>query len=81
VVGVPCSFEREHNCKATEEIIKWRVSGDLPPGIRFSDSGEFSGTPRAAGTFPLVVTVYDTLLLGSGDLVAQGYTLTIRPTP
>jgi hypothetical protein len=38
----------------------WRVvSGALPPGVVFSSSGSFSGTPTALGTYPLTVEVRD----------------------
>ena len=37
--------------------------GNQPPGLSISSSGVFSGTPTAAGTFIVSVSIYDT----SGD--------------
>src|SRR5699024_6549409 len=33
------------------------VSGTLPPGVRLNSDGTFSGTPSAAGTYPITVKV------------------------
>jgi hypothetical protein len=83
IVGQAYSFELQHNCegKLTEEQIAWRVVGDVPPGISFSSSGKFSGTPTSAGTFSFMVEVFDTLLFSAGVLVTKEYVLTVRPTP
>jgi hypothetical protein len=37
----------------------WAETGNLPPGLSLSSTGELSGTPTTAGTFPITVTVTD----------------------
>ena len=37
----------------------WSETGALPPGLLLSSSGQLSGTPTNAGTFPISVTVTD----------------------
>jgi hypothetical protein len=37
----------------------WSETGDLPPGLSLSSSGQLSGTPTRAGTFPISVIVTD----------------------
>jgi hypothetical protein len=37
----------------------WSETGPLPPGLAFSDGGVLYGTPTAAGTFPITLTVRD----------------------
>jgi hypothetical protein len=37
----------------------WSESGSLPPGLRLSASGQLSGTPATAGTYPITVTATD----------------------
>jgi hypothetical protein len=42
--------------------VAWKVSGKLPPGIRYTKSlGALTGTPRRAGTFRLTVQAVDVL--------------------
>ena len=37
----------------------WNESGPMPPGLMLSASGQLSGMPATAGTYPLSVTVTD----------------------
>jgi hypothetical protein len=37
----------------------WSETGALPPGLSLSPSGQLSGTPTSAGSYPIVVTVTD----------------------
>jgi large repetitive protein len=37
----------------------WSERGTLPPGLSFSSTGQLSGTPVMAGTFPIYITVTD----------------------
>jgi hypothetical protein len=46
----------------------WSESGLLPPGISFSSAGQLSGTPTAAGSSPITVSVQDSLNQASTPL-------------
>jgi hypothetical protein len=37
----------------------WSETGPLPPGLSFNSTGQLSGTPTIAGTYPITVTVTD----------------------
>lgn len=37
----------------------WSVSGALPPGVSMNSAGSITGTPTAAGSYPLTLTVTD----------------------
>ena len=37
----------------------WNESGPMPPGLTLSASGELSGMPETAGTYPVSITVSD----------------------
>ncbi len=54
-------------------------TGALPTGVAFVDNGNgtatLSGTPAAAGTFPLTVTAAN----GVGSPATQSFTLTVNP--
>ena len=40
--------------------LTWTLSsGSLPPGLKFSSSGKLTGTPTAAGSYPITVQVSD----------------------
>jgi len=39
----------------------WSETGALPPGLEFSNEGVLSGTPTQMGSFPITVTVQDSL--------------------
>src|SRR6516225_9937593 len=39
--------------------VSWKESGPLPPGLTLSASGQLSGTPVTAGTYPFSVTGTD----------------------
>jgi hypothetical protein len=42
--------------------VKWKVTGKLPPGVRFATSlGALTGTPRRVGTFTVTVEASDLL--------------------
>jgi hypothetical protein len=47
------------------------TGGSLPTGLTLSSSGLLSGTPTAAGTNPVTVSVTDSL----GDVIPQNYTI------
>jgi sugar lactone lactonase YvrE len=49
-------------------------SGTLPAGITLASGGALSGTPSAAGSFPITVTATDSM----GVTGTQNYTLTIQ---
>lgn len=54
----------------------WQVtSGNLPAGLTLSPSGQLSGTPGAAGSFPLVVEVRD----ANGIAATANLTLSVQP--
>ncbi|HEL2978818.1 TPA: putative Ig domain-containing protein [Stenotrophomonas maltophilia] len=53
------------------------TAGALPPGVSLSAAGVISGTPTAAGTFPLTITATDSSG-GSGPYTgSQPYTLNV----
>ena len=60
-------------------VYTWHVAVDtkLPPGLSLSADGVLSGTPTAAGTFTVGVTVYDTE--SSPQVWSAGYTVVIGP--
>jgi Putative Ig domain len=42
--------------------VTWKVSGKLPPGVRFAKAlGALTGTPTRAGSFRLTAQAVDTL--------------------
>lgn len=52
----------------------WSATGNLPPGITLNpNSGDFAGTPTAAGTFSFTVTVTD----AKGQTAQQGFTVDV----
>jgi len=80
-VGQPYSAEMRDNCegKGSLDSTTWSLSGALPPGIRFSGEGRFSGTPSAAGAYPLTISVVSTGETVGNVRETRSYTLTIRP--
>ncbi len=54
--------------------LTWSETGALPPGLVFSTAGVLSGTPTAAGLFPITVQVQDSLGQNSA---AQALTIQI----
>ncbi len=52
----------------------WSATG-LPGGLSMTTSGTISGTPTAAGTFPIVVTVVD----ATAEAASADYSVTISP--
>ncbi|MEW6128350.1 MAG: matrixin family metalloprotease [Acidobacteriota bacterium] len=39
---------------------RWQfVNGDIPPGLSFSTNGVLEGTPTSAGTYTVIIQVYD----------------------
>jgi len=40
-------------------LLSWTESGALPPGLTLSASGQLSGTPVKAGTYPILLMVSD----------------------
>lgn len=56
--------------------LAWKVSGKLPPGVRFAKSlGLLTGTPRRAGTFRITVQAGDAL----GAKAQTKLVLVVRP--
>ncbi|MEE8290816.1 MAG: putative Ig domain-containing protein [Candidatus Tectomicrobia bacterium] len=75
-VGEPYTAELEVDGDGDEFRV---VSGDLPPGISFSDDGEFFGNPTVAGDFTFTIEVFD-LFRGFIDARAsKGFSISIAP--
>ncbi|MBS1873624.1 MAG: putative Ig domain-containing protein [Acidobacteria bacterium] len=53
------------------------ASGNLPGGLSLAPSGDVSGTPTAAGSFPFVAQATDS----SGKSATADFTLVIKPAP
>lgn len=79
VVGQSYSFALEHNCgdRRTWWDSSWTASGTLPPGLAFSRSGVFSGTPTAVGRFDISVTLISGQVAFAVD--EKVVSLTVRP--
>jgi putative Ig domain-containing protein/galactose oxidase-like protein/Kelch motif protein len=45
--------------------LQWSETGALPVGMNFAQDGSLSGTPTAAGSFPITVTAQDSVGQGS----------------
>jgi len=56
VVNLPYSFTFSANGYAP---FTWSESGQLPPGLTFSNAGVLSGTPSTANSYPITVTATD----------------------
>ena len=82
-VGQAYVLSMEHNCsgKSSTDTGSWILSGTLPPGIRFSGEGHFSGTPTAAGTYSLTISLFVSSSTYIADSLreARTYSLTVRP--
>ncbi len=57
----------------------WSVTGTLPTGLALGSSGVISGTPSAAGTTNITITVTDSA--GIPVAAATVFSLTINPAP
>jgi hypothetical protein len=55
----------------------WSETGALPNGLNFSGGGVLSGTPTAAGSFPITVMVQDSL---GRSAVPQDFQILVLPT-
>lgn len=56
------------NSRSSEENITWSViSGDLPPGLTFTDNGTLKGTPTKAGTFTVTLQASQGYALSKAD--------------
>lgn len=53
----------------------WYISGDLPPGLTFSD-GDLTGTPTTAGTYPFTTTLVDSF---DNAMRYINHTVTVAP--
>lgn len=53
------------------------LTGTLPPNVTFSPQGQFSGTPLAAGTSQVTVSVTDS----AGNKGSRDYVLTVNAAP
>ena len=53
----------------------WSESGALPPGMTLSSGGVLSGTPTAAGSFPIAVSVKDSG--GQNGVSPQNFTIEV----
>jgi hypothetical protein len=60
----------------------WTESGALPLGLSFSTGGVLSGTPTAAGSFPIAISIQDSANNTSApqDFTIQVMTLGFAPT-
>ncbi|MBD0369273.1 MAG: putative Ig domain-containing protein [Pyrinomonadaceae bacterium] len=77
-IGVP--YEQEFTPTGGEHPYIFRATGNLPPGISLSSSGQLSGTPSIIGSFDFTATATDAY----GCSGSQTFTLTIGaavPTP
>lgn len=87
VVGQPYSFRLEHNCSPERDLMEWRVSGNLPPGIMLSlldiqsSGGQLSGTPTLAGRFSFDVRLVAPALGGEILLESRTFSLVVRAAP
>ena len=86
MVGQPYSFSLEHNCLDDGFFSgpQWEVSDTLPPGMTFSSSGRFSGTPTQSGSFSLVVSLLVTPVFGINPptvVDSRTFSLVVRPAP
>jgi hypothetical protein len=52
-------------------------TGNLPGGLLLNSNGTLSGTPTAAGTFPIAIRVLDS----TGANATRNFTIDIRPRP
>lgn len=75
-VGVPYSAELEVDGDDDEYLV---LSGDLPPGISFSDDGEFFGTPTVAGQFTFTIEVLDLSQGFIEERTSKGFSISIAP--
>ena len=57
----------------------WSETGALPEGMSLSPSGQLSGTPQSAGTFPITVTVTDSS--SPHQVVTESISLDINDSP
>jgi hypothetical protein len=57
----------------------WNESGPMPPGLMLSASGQLSGMPTTAGTYPVSVTVTDSSF--PPVTATAAVTLTVNPAP
>jgi hypothetical protein len=62
---------------ANQYVDEWIVSSGLPPGISFSNSGHFSGTPTLAGTYSFTVEARQ--YGPGGDRAYKGFSILIKP--
>lgn len=75
-VGVAYSAELEVDGDDDEYRV---LSGDLPPGISFSDDGEFFGTPTVAGQFTFTIEVLDLSQGFIEERASKGFSISIAP--
>ena len=55
--------------------LTWSESGALPPGMMLSNGLVLSGTPTAAGSFPIKMTVQDSV--GQNSVIPQDFTIQV----
>ncbi len=67
-VGLPYGAALEGT--GTDGVV-WKVTGRLPPGLRASPGGMITGTPTAAGEYPLEVSASDESVPAALPLRAQ----------
>ena len=58
--------------------LKWTATSALPPGIKLSTAGQFSGTPTTTGTYSITVNLTDASK--PANTTTQTLTLTVDPT-
>ena len=75
-------LKKSYSAKLTESggkaALKWTATSTLPPGIKLSTAGQFSGTPTAAGTYTVTVELTDASK--PANTATATLTLTVDPT-
>jgi hypothetical protein len=82
-VGQPYSFQIKQSCGANAGT-SWQLGDPAPPGIEITYDGKLLGTPTAAGTYSLQVSVSfsvrgpdSTSFPGGAD--SRAYSFIVRP--
>jgi len=81
-VGVSFSQTFTATGGASASSYAWSLAaGTMPPGLTLSSAGVLSGTPTAAGNFPIYVQVLSQYPGGGAQTASQWFTVVIAATP